>query len=54
MEITSEQLALEFSKVLRQWLTPDQMKSVVELNQGETHPSVCHSGDFCMVCVKAC
>jgi hypothetical protein len=47
VQITSEQLAVEFAKVLRSWLPADEMAKVIILNQNETDKGVCHSHDFC-------
>jgi hypothetical protein len=44
---TKEQVAKEFSKVLRSWLTPEQMTEVIALNREEKSPGICHSHDFC-------
>lgn len=40
-------LAIEFCDAMREALTPDQLRQVVERNQAETHAGVCHSHDFC-------
>jgi len=40
-------LANEFSKCLRSVLTPSQIREAVKRNKVETHPSVCHTADFC-------
>lgn len=42
-----EKIAREFSKVLREWLTAEQMAQVISRNAKETNPSICHSHDFC-------
>ncbi|MES2242112.1 MAG: hypothetical protein V4639_04490 [Pseudomonadota bacterium] len=44
---TIDSLANQFCQLLRSTLTPEQMEQVVLRNQTQTHPSVCHSGDFC-------
>lgn len=43
---TSE-LAHEFSRVLREWLTDDEMEQVIERNAEVDDPRVCASHDFC-------
>ena len=40
-------LAIEFSRILQSWLTPEVMESVVASNQAEGDSQVCHSHDFC-------
>jgi hypothetical protein len=40
-------LARYFGEVIRQWLTPEEMASVIARNAVETDPHVCHSHDFC-------
>ncbi len=45
--VAKERLAREFTRILRKWLTPDQMKQVIARNKAETDSSVCHSHDFC-------
>ena len=42
-----DSLANQFSQLLRSTLTPEQMEEVVKRNRSQTHPNVCHSGDFC-------
>lgn len=42
-----KQLAVEFSKTLRIWLKPMDMVRVVERNNDDGDPRVCHSHDFC-------
>lgn len=44
---TIDTLALEFSRGLHAYLTPEQMEEVVERNSSETSPGICHSHDFC-------
>ena len=46
MKPTAETLALEYSQGLHAYLTPDQMSEVVERNQNETDPHICHSYYF--------
>ncbi|WP_339803423.1 hypothetical protein [uncultured Marinobacter sp.] len=41
------EIANEFSRILRSWLTPDVMENVIDLNQSEDDSHVCHSHDFC-------
>ena len=45
-----KQLSLEFSKIIREWLTPEELVKVNKLNR--TNPealsgSICHTHDFC-------
>lgn len=40
-------VAVAFSKVLKSWLTNDQMVKVLMLNRKEKDQLVCHSHDFC-------
>lgn len=47
MDTLTTALSKEFSKVLRECLTQNQMDMVIELNRCETDPMVCHSHDFC-------
>ena len=42
-----ETLALEFSQGLHAYLSPAQMGEIVERNENETDPNICHSHDFC-------
>lgn len=42
-----EDLAQAFAMVLLSWLTPQEWREMCRLNRAETHPGVCHSGDFC-------
>lgn len=44
---TVDALAVAFCDALFGTLTSDQMRQVVERNQAETNPGVCHSHDFC-------
>lgn len=39
-------LANQFSLVLRDWMTEDQMAEVLLRNVNETNPSICHTHDF--------
>jgi len=45
--LTVDQLAREFSRILRDRLTPKQLSHVVALNRSEINPSICHSHDVC-------
>lgn len=45
--ITPAQLAAAFSVELRNELSPDGIRDVIDLNKDEKHPDVCHSHDFC-------
>ena len=47
MTPTIDSLANQFSLLLRSTLTPGQMEDVVKRNKSQTHPNICHSGDFC-------
>jgi hypothetical protein len=40
-------LSKAFSRVLRDWLTVEQMVAVVQRNRAQDNPNVCHSHDFC-------
>lgn len=40
-------LANTFSTVLRQWLTAEQMRQVVERNRATGNEALCASHDFC-------
>lgn len=44
---TIDSLANQFSQLLRSTLTGEEMVQVVLRNRTQSHPSVCHSGDFC-------
>lgn len=44
---TIDSLAIQFCQLLRVTLTLGEMDLVVLRNRTQTHPSVCHSGDFC-------
>lgn len=39
-------LALDFSRIIREWHTPRQLRTVIMRNRREPDPSVCHSHDF--------
>lgn len=41
------ELAHEFSRVLREWLTDDEMAQVIERNAEVDDPAICASHDFC-------
>lgn len=44
----ADTLGSEFSIVLREWLTPEQLREIDRLNAAEPEgSSVCHSHDFC-------
>lgn len=47
MDVTPELLAKEFSKVLNEWLSDDEMKEVRRLNDDEMNKDICHSHDYC-------
>ena len=42
-----DHVARHFASVLSGWLTPGEMKEVVERNLSEENEGVCHSHDFC-------
>jgi hypothetical protein len=45
---SAEVVAKEFAKILRDWLTPEEMKQVVDYPKSpDADPAVCLSGDFC-------
>jgi hypothetical protein len=46
--VVIENLAREFSRILKLWLTAEQMAQVVADNaQEDSDSSVCHSHDYC-------
>lgn len=47
LNFTNEQVAKEFSRVLKTWLSVDEMAQIVELTKKETDPMICHTGDYC-------
>lgn len=47
LNVPLEQIAKEFSKVLKVWLSVEDMAEVVELTKKETDPHICHSDDYC-------
>lgn len=47
LNFTTEQIAKEFSKVLKTWLSEDEMNEIVALTICEIDPSICHTGDYC-------
>lgn len=44
---TQHALAKEFSRVLRSWLTPEEMAKVIQLNATPQYHGCCASHDFC-------
>ncbi len=42
-----EQLAREFSRQLRHYLSDHEMSQVISLNESEEDHEICHSHDFC-------
>lgn len=46
---TAEQLAIQFSTILKEWLTLEQMQQIVSRNKETqlTNPGVCATHDFC-------
>lgn len=47
LNFTTEQVAKEFSNVLKTWLSVEEMAKIVELTKKETDPMICHTGDYC-------
>ena len=45
--VTPYTLAVEFSRRLRDELTPEQLAEVVAANRAERSPLICHSHDYC-------
>lgn len=45
--VTPEQLAKEFSTVLKSWLSAEEMKSVIEKNETPEYNGCCASHDYC-------
>ena len=43
---TPEVLAVDFSTILNDWLTPEEMAEVRRRNDLETNANICHSHDF--------
>lgn len=43
----AKKIAINFSKVLRRWLTPQELAEVVKRNAAQTDTGICHSHDFC-------
>jgi hypothetical protein len=55
--LTPKALAREFSRVLRSWLSPAQMRAVRERNKTQKYAKCCASHDFCdanMAMLEAC
>ncbi|HEX8586188.1 MAG TPA: hypothetical protein VF680_17480 [Allosphingosinicella sp.] len=46
-EFTTYTLAHGFVNVLREWLSLDELRQVVERNAAQTDPMICHTHDFC-------
>jgi hypothetical protein len=42
-----EKVAREFSRILREWLTPEEMNVVLAENEHETNSGICHTHDYC-------
>lgn len=42
-----ERIAINFSAVLRDWLTSDEFVDLIAWNRSEPDSRVCHSHDFC-------
>lgn len=47
MSERQKELAAEFCKVLREWLSAEEMAEVVKRNQAEEDKNICASHDFC-------
>lgn len=52
--ITEAQVARAFSKVLRNWLTPEEMTQVIAANKAERNPNICHTHDYCDANMAMC
>lgn len=46
-EANAVRLAEAFAKVLRYWLTKEQMAEVIKRNRAQPNKHICHSHDFC-------
>lgn len=46
-QLSAENLAVEFSKILRAWLGPNRMKQVIEKNATPEYADCCASHDYC-------
>lgn len=44
---TAEAIGDKFAAVLAEWLSPEHLARVRELNRAEQNPGVCHSHDYC-------
>lgn len=42
-----QKISVDFSTVLKQWLSDETMKTIVQLTKNETDPMICHSDDYC-------
>lgn len=40
-------VAKEFSRIMREWLTADELAEVDRRNRAESNPCICHSHDLC-------
>ena len=47
MTIQIQLIAADFSRRIRDYLTPEQMSAVISRNNSETNPNICHSHDHC-------
>src|SRR5687768_5328662 len=47
VDLTPQKVADAFSAIIREWLTAEELEEVVKRNKVRSHPSVCHSHDFC-------
>lgn len=43
----AQSLANAFSKIIRDWLTPEECDEIDVLNDNEEDASICHSHDYC-------
>jgi len=46
-EETPRKLAVEFSKIIRRWLTPLQLSQVVIMNRKNPNKNICATHEFC-------
>lgn len=47
MQTETEQLSSAFSKILRQWLTPEEMEDINTANELSADPRLCESHKYC-------
>jgi hypothetical protein len=46
LNVPKEEIAREFSRILRAWIRDDLMAKIVELTRAETDAGICHTGDY--------